>query len=202
MEINQTDIRLLPFTQEGPFRQEVLHLYQQAFPDCERKPFEMIEDGMRQGKMECFVIEDQNDFAGLAFFILGNKYDILDYLAIDPARRGQNIGSRTLHYLDTHRKRGFIVEIESTLTSDDRQAHRRKQFYLANGMNDCQQPIELFGVDMELLCSKGTPSYRDYYQEMKRYFGDLADRCIKQGNSGNLSSEKSDKTVRSGPESA
>ena len=162
-------LELRPFRLSSPEYQDVYDLYYASFPKSERKPMEMITSSCEDGRMDTYSVFDQGKLAGLAFFVNGKDVDILDYLAIHPRMRSAGIGSRLLQWLKTNRERPFIVEIESTLHSDDEVAQRRKDFYLRNGMIDCHQEISLFGVDMELLSSPVPVTYEQYYQVLAGY---------------------------------
>lgn len=150
--------------------QEVQDLYLEAFPQSERKPFEMILNGLETGKMETYSVFYHQEYAGLVFIIKGEQLDVLDYLAIKPKMRSHGIGARILSWLQSHREKPFVVEIESTISSDDPIHKKRKSFYLTNHMQDCHQQIQLFGVDMELLSSLHPITFEQYYATMKSYF--------------------------------
>lgn len=167
----QTNWTLEPFDRNSRFFDETLRLYNASFPDNERKPMQMILDGLAQKKMECFLFTRKDQLGGLAFFVLGEDLDILDYLAIHDDLRDQGLGSMLLQKLMKERNNPFIVEIESTLHHPTDQALRRKQFYLRNGMTDCHTGIVLFGVPMELLSSTKPVSYEQYRQVLGAYFG-------------------------------
>lgn len=156
-------------------------LYNASFPDFERKPFSMIINGMKHHTMKGYSVflNDQHDYVGLAFLVVGEEADILDYLAIDPTYQNHHIGSSILSWLSKHEK-PFFVEIESTLTpkkdllpggSSKEEAIRRKNFYLANGMVDCFQEIYLFKARMELLASQPNYGFKQYWQVMSNYLG-------------------------------
>lgn len=164
----------------SPEINEVYDLYQEAFPDYERKPFEMILDGLETGKMETYSVFYDHQYAGLVFLIKGEHVDVLDYLAVNGTMRDHGIGGRILAWLRGCRENPFVVEIESTLTSDDPIHRKRKDFYLANEMKDCRQSIELFGVDMELMSSLRPITYEEYFTTMKDYFDHDVEKWVKR----------------------
>lgn len=163
----------------GSERSEVEKLYHDAFPIEERKPFEMVLAGIEQEKMECYVLENDGRFVGLAFFILGEPFDILDYFAIDPDRRSEGLGSLALALLRETRERPFLVEIESTKQNNSQEKERRKAFYIKNGFCDGDIEVELFGVPMELLSSQLTFTFEQYEKIMKKYFEKNISKWIK-----------------------
>lgn len=144
-------------------------LYFNSFPKSERKPFEMIEAGNENGKMNAMVCYKDDKPVGIAFVIYGRENNVLDYLAVDPNLRGQNIGTSILEALEDFDDKPLIVEIETTAHGDE-EAVRRKKFYLNNGFHDCHQPIELFHVEMELLSTGRPVSFEEYWDTMDRYF--------------------------------
>ena len=104
----------------------------------------------------------------LLFFIPGEDVVILDYLAVHPGKRGQNIGSwvmnRILHSFD----KPVLVEIESTLADPSPVKVRRKNFYLRNGLRPNPYEISLAGVPMETL-STGPVAYDQYFDTLYSY---------------------------------
>lgn len=173
-----TELELRPFTQDSPEYQDVYDLYYASFPKSERKPMEMIIASYEDGRMDTYSAFYQGKLAGLVFLVNGAKADILDYLAIHPQMRSAGIGSKLLAWLKANRKRPFIVEIESTISSEDEIPKRRKDFYLRNGMIDCHQEISLFGVDMELLSSPIAVTYEQYYQVLASYLSTFPEMGI------------------------
>ncbi len=161
----------------------VIPLYENSFPSFERKPFSMIVEGLHSHKMKAYSIyfnhQDKKDYVGLAFLVVGEKADILDYLAIHPNYRNRHFGSAILAWL-TQQDKPFFVEIESSLTpqedllpesSSKKDILRRKKFYLENGLVDCHQEIYLFKARMELLASKPGADFEIYWQVMSDYLG-------------------------------
>ncbi|MEY8309056.1 GNAT family N-acetyltransferase [Erysipelotrichaceae bacterium 51-3] len=163
------ELELRPFRRSNSEYEEVYQLYHDAFPDSERKPMEMVLQSVQKGRMEAYSAFDHNEFAGLLFLVNGQQADILDYLAVNPKLRDRGIGSRLLSWLKDHRSKPFIIEIESTFTASDQIPARRKAFYLRNNMIDCNQEIQLFGVEMELLSYPTPVTYDQYYNVLSSY---------------------------------
>lgn len=168
-----------PLQKQDPLMKDILQLYHDSFPDAERKPFSMIEEGVENGQMEAWIAQSGKHLAALAFVILGSPLHVLDYLAVHPDMRGQNVGSQVLHWLDEqYASQPIVVEIETTKGSQDQDVHRRKAFYLRNGFYDCGCDFDLFGVRMEMLSTDRPVNFREYYSVMKEYFGKDISRYI------------------------
>lgn len=168
-----------PLQKQDPLMEDILRLYHDSFPDAERKPFSMIEEGVAGGQMEAWIAQTDRQLAALAFVILGSPLHVLDYLAVHPDMRGQNVGSQVLHWLDEqYDSQPIVVEIETTKDSQDQDVHRRKAFYLRNGFYDCGCDFDLFGVRMEMLSTDRPVNFREYYSVMKEYFGKDMSRYI------------------------
>lgn len=143
-------------------------LYRQAFPRHERKPFKVIRRMHREGRTDVWLAEKAGRFAGLAATI-NSDVILLDYFAIAPKLRGQGVGSAFLQaLLEKYEGRGLFVEIEAADQDDPTgEKHRRKQFYLRNGLSEMQVTAILFGVRMELLgrgCTLDFDGYREFYR--------------------------------------
>ena len=149
----------------------VYHLYLQAFPPSERKPFAIIFKMNRKGTGDVWCLWENGRFSGFCTTINGDEAVLLDYLAVREDVRGKGIGTQTLYALQRiYAGRGLFVEIESPFEAGADQAERirRKQFYRACGMEPFGVMAKVFGVDMELLgrnCFLDFAAYRAFYRD-------------------------------------
>lgn len=107
---------------------EVWTVYERSFPLCERRGADGHEDvlGDPHYRAKAAVDADGN-FLGLLFYWDNGGYLYIEHLAINPALRGQNIGSRLLSgFLETNRGRKVILEIDPP---EDEISIRRLHFY-------------------------------------------------------------------------
>ena len=150
---------------------ELYNLYHQAFPRAERKPFFVILQSWRKGKMDIWCLRRQGRFVGLAITINGEPLTLIDYLAVAKKHRGAGIGTAALAALrEKYTGKALFLEIESVYESAPNQAERqrRKQFYLRCGLTPMQVMVTLFGVKMELLgfdCKITYDQYLAFYRE-------------------------------------
>lgn len=187
MNLIQTDE-----TQEE-LSEQIKALYVQAFPKTERKPYALMEEKQRQGRMQIWAIVDEpegkakslkkkSEFCGLAITILYKDMVLLDYFAIQPEKRGNGIGSEVLKILkEKYAAQCFFLEIESTnvdkkeLSEKERQIRmKRKQFYHQNGMKDTGLEVILFGIRMEVLTAGKAVDYGEYHNLYEATFGKKA----------------------------
>lgn len=147
----------------------IYKLYQEAFPDYEKKPFWLIWLKNKQERADVWYIEEDGRFIGLGITMSAPGRVLLDYFAIDGSLRGQGYGSKALKALqEQYADRQFFLEIESVYDECDNveQRLRRKQFYLRNGMTEMKMMVNLFGTDMEVLghgCKLDFDSYSAVY---------------------------------------
>ena len=144
-------------------------LYRKAFPRYERKPFRIIRNMHKEGRTDVWLAEMDGRFAGLATTINGGDTILLDYFAVEKKLRSRGVGSAFLQaLLEKYADHGLFVEIEAADQDDPTgEKHRRKAFYLRNGLSDMHVVAILFGVRMELLgrgCSLDFDGYRDFYR--------------------------------------
>ena len=162
---------------------EIEYLYLTAFPKNERKPFDLILEKCNNGSIEIISIQNDNsNFLGFAIMILHDDMVLLDYFAIAPESRGQNVGSTALKMLfERYNNKRFILEIENTEIESDNleERKRRKAFYLKNGMSVMPFKVNLIGVEMEVLTYNSNVSYEEYYSIYKNTFSDEYCRKIK-----------------------
>ena len=147
------------------FDKNVWNLYEEAFPESEKKPRPVMEKLVKQGKMEIFAIEKDDEFIGLAINLIEGKTALLDYFAIAPEKRNCGYGGaciRTL--LEKFRDKKYIFEIEMqdeyAENAEDRK--RRKAFYLRNGLKETGLFANVYQVDFEMLTPDGSLSYDQY----------------------------------------
>ncbi|MCI8484356.1 MAG: GNAT family N-acetyltransferase [Lachnospiraceae bacterium] len=158
-------------------------LYLSAFPAQERKPFSLLVQKSLEGIVELLAIEDEkNGFLGLAITVLHKNLVLLDYFAIDPKLRGQNIGSQTLRLLkERYASKELILEIEDPREPSPNQAERirRKSFYLKNEMKVMPYPVDLFGVKMLILTCGRSVSFPEYHEIYRSCFSEKISSNIK-----------------------
>lgn len=172
---------------------QVCTLYEESFPDGEKRPFQMILEGREAGNYEILVIEDDEEaFLGLAITMLYGELVLLDYFAVSPTCRGTGVGSEALKALQKrYEGRRLLLEIESTvgmkegseMSGDSGNAaeavlrRRRKEFYLRNGMHSMDFLIDYFGVEMELMTYQCSVTFEEYHSILERNFpAHMADR--------------------------
>ena len=168
------EIRLTDAPNEG-FLDRVMRLYDAAFPENEKKPWQLMLDKRREGYYDIYAITDGRDFLGEALTVSYRDIVLLDYLAVSPEQRGNGIGTKTLGLLfEKYPDKRLILEIESTfadaLNPDQRKS--RKSFYLRAGMKALDYRVMLFGVEMELLVYGGDVSFDEYRSIFSGVYGE------------------------------
>jgi len=149
----------------------IYRLYLKAFPKYERKPFSVIYNMYKKGKSDVWYCTADGSFAGLGITINGPDTILLDYFAVEGARRGEGIGSALLtRFMEMYADKGFFLEIESTFVAAENSGERkkRKSFYLHNGLEEMGTEAYLFGTRMELLgkgCRLDFDEYRSFYRD-------------------------------------
>ncbi len=150
---------------------KIFRLYNSTFPVSEKKPFSMILKMERCGATDVWYFEEDGKFLGLAITINSPDLILIDYFATSENLRGQGYGAKMLKSLISHYEdREVFLEIECPYEWADNYADRlrRRSFYLDKvGLLPMETRACLFGVDMELLGTKGAhltyDEYRDFY---------------------------------------
>lgn len=149
---------------------QLKELYVRAFPACERKPYEVIEEKQRAGELDVFAIEQDGSFCGLAISVKYKDIVLLDYFAIEDSVRNKGYGSMALMKLcEYYQDKRFILEVESTLENAPNHEQRvaRKEFYLRNGWSELGVVVFIYETQMELL-GYGTDISFGEYEELYR----------------------------------
>ena len=152
---------------QGDMLRRAETLYLEAFPDCERKPFSMLEAMQQEGRGRILSAADGTDFLGLAVVLFWQDVVLLDYLAVAPEGRGHGVGSEMLRALqEMFPGKRLLIEIElpEREAPDNLFRERRKRFYLRAGFRPMEIRLSLAGVPMELLSLGGDVSWDEYYR--------------------------------------
>ena len=122
------------------------------FPPNELKSLNKMERLMEAGTSEGWLLMEEEIPKGYAFFLRvpGEKLVLLDYYAIFPGLRGQNLGSRGLDVMREQYPDGIFLEAESPDTAEtpeERNTRRRRiAFYQRAGFVPCPFENSVFGV--------------------------------------------------------
>ena len=82
-------MKLMNIADEGAgYKAQLYELYDNAFPEQEKKPLHVMEQLVDDGKMEMLAMVDGDEFVGLAINMISGDRALLDYYAIAPEKRG------------------------------------------------------------------------------------------------------------------
>ena len=100
------------------YKWQLYDLYDKAFPEQEKKPLQVMENLVADGKMEMLAMVDEDEFVGLAINLIDAEQDraLLDYYAIVPEKRNYGYGSRgpvSYTHLDVYKRQVLVPLPES-----------------------------------------------------------------------------------------
>lgn len=139
-------------------------LYEEAFPENERKPFDLILENEKKGISEILSIED-DVFKGLLITIEKDDLVLIDYFAVDGSLRGQGTGGKAIELIKERfkGKRVFLeIELPGEEYDNNEQRTKRKAFYLRNGLRSSGIHTKVYETDMELLVFDKPISFEEY----------------------------------------
>ena len=149
-------------------------LYEDAFPECERKPFDVMVSAIGRGLDMC-AIEEGGSFVGLAITLVYGDVALLDYFAVASHRRGCGIGAAALDLLKKkYSGRSLLIEIEDPDDECDNPEIRRRRlsFYKRCGMNIMPYKVYFYGTKMLTLTSGGCVDYPSHVAVYENVLGD------------------------------
>lgn len=152
----------------------IRELYEEAFPECERKPFDVMVSAIGRGLDMC-AIEDGGDFVGLAIVLTHGDVALLDYFAVTPHRRGGGIGACALDLLrEKYRGRALLIEIEDPDDVCDNPEIRRRRlaFYERCGMHIMPYKVNFYGTRMLVLTCGGDVTFPAHVSVYRSVLGD------------------------------
>ena len=154
-------MKLMNIADEGAqYKWQLYDLYDKAFPEQEKKPLQVMEQLVADGKMEMLALVDEDEFAGLAINLIDEEQNraLLDYYAIAPEKRNGGYGSKGLEVLlERFKNYKYIFEIETQneKAENAEERKRRKAFYLRNGLKETGLFVNVYDTDFELLTPDG-----------------------------------------------
>ena len=83
-------MKLVNIADEGAkYKWQLYDLYDKAFPEQEKKPLQVMENLVADGKMEMLAMVDEDEFVGLAINLIDAEQDraLLDYKAENAEER-------------------------------------------------------------------------------------------------------------------
>lgn len=115
-------IRLIPTTVAD---EAIKDLYEQAFPEEERRPWDQQLMLIASGKLHLLRIVSDNIFAGFIFYWRLPGFSFIEHFAIHPGTRGGGAGTQVMLLMEAELG-GIVLEVEPPVTE---QAIRRISFY-------------------------------------------------------------------------
>ena len=161
-------MKLMNIADEGAqYKWQLYDLYDKAFPEQEKKPLQVMEQLVADGKMEMLVLVDEDEFAGLAINLIDEEQNraLLDYYAIAPEKRNGGYGSKGLEVLlERFKNYKYIFEIETQneKAENAEERKRRKAIYLRNGLKETGLFVNVYDTDFELLTPDGELTFWEY----------------------------------------
>ena len=169
-------MKLINIADEGvDYRDQVYELYDNAFPEQEKKPLHVMEQLVNDGKMEMLAMVDEDEFVGLAINMISENRALLDYYAIVPEKRSSGYGGKGLEVLLRHfgnQKYIFEIETQDEQADNAEERKRRKNFYLRNGLKETGLFANVYDIDFELLTPDGELSFQEYVDFLREVLGE------------------------------
>lgn len=120
----------------------------------------------KKHKLDLFLLRDRDENLGLTVTVPYGDLVLVYYLAVDPEKRGQGVGSQVMALWQTqYPGKRIVLEIERPEEGAENQSQRlrRKAFYLRNGLRETGLTVSVFGVPMEVLSLNGPVTFREYH---------------------------------------
>ncbi|MBS6396444.1 MAG: GNAT family N-acetyltransferase [Clostridiales bacterium] len=150
---------------------EIKEIYLEAFPKHERKPFFVIKNAHRKGKLQVITAIERGKLSGFIMAIPYLDMVMVDYLAISSKVRSKGIGSRLLQEVCQRfsgKKILLLIEQIDENAENYEQRISRKKFYLKNGFSSSDIFTTGASGNMEILY-QGTPPSIERYIALQKY---------------------------------
>ncbi len=161
---------------------KIEELYVEAFPEIERKPFDLMAQKIGEG-VQMLAVEDNGEFIGMAVMLIHEDIALLDYFAICPHMRGRNVGSRALEMIKRYYGESILlIEIEDTdeVCENQHMRVRRKSFYLRCGMVEMPYKVWFYGTKMQVLTSGAPVTFQKHHHVYRSVLGERVAEKIEE----------------------
>ena len=140
-------------TTQNPYFDSAWSLYQQAFPEAERRLLETQAMVMNHERFHCDVIILDSKVVGILFWWNFDQLRFVEHLATSPAQRGKGLGAQILNQFLAESDILVILEVEKP---EEELQQRRINFYQRlrfqlNTHFHQQPPYQPGGEPLELL---------------------------------------------------
>lgn len=156
-------IKFYPATSTKYRKQKFLNVYNQAFPENERRPLFL----RKYCSLKKCVVFDDNLFVGLCVFKDFGEYIYVAFLAVEKCLRNRGIGSKILQYLKTFNK-SIVLNVERMDYSNPNTL-RRISFYKKNNFKLDELVFDWEGVELQPMIY-GKVDVPSYLQNMLKCF--------------------------------
>lgn len=135
--------------------QEVRALYEESFPEAERIPWAYLIQEDPSRIMRAYYADQK--LIGLAYTFACADLVYLGYLAIARAEQNRSYGTAILkQLLAEYKDRMIVLDIEEVGKETSGIRKQRRDFYLRRGFHPARLHYRIFGVDYEILSTRGT----------------------------------------------
>lgn len=153
---------------------QIREIYMYAFPEVERKPFELILQKHKENMADILGLKDDGVLCGLLVTMRFEDKLLIDYLAIDRDMRDRGYGSIALRRLrEMFPDMRIVLEIETLKEETEEMAMRqaRKMFYLRNGLKEADVYADVYSAKYEILSYTEDVDYEDYISIYRGVYG-------------------------------
>ncbi|WP_166082792.1 GNAT family N-acetyltransferase [Erysipelothrix anatis] len=159
-------ISLMPVT--DVYKNDVEMLYQNAFPENERKNLAYIYEDEGKNSEICVLLDD-DVFVGFTIVLFTDTLVHLIYFAIDPKVQSKGLGSSTLLLIKARYQRTIFADVEVVhpKKSDAPIRRRRIKFYKKNHYFETRIVYNWRGEDFTILSTDYPLTAREYHDFWK-----------------------------------
>lgn len=163
------NLRTVRITSGNIGNEEVRRLYETAFPEEERIPYEDLPWLLDVMPLDYEAYYDGDTFVGLTMVLSHRDYNWFWYFAVSEDLRGRGYGQQILSWMkERYSDRSLIMDIESPEQVCDNMEQRRRRhgFYLRNGFRDTDTAKSFEGIDYTVMILGDKEFTQDDYEEI------------------------------------
>lgn len=177
-------LRKIAFSNQKDIKEEVIKLYESAFPIEERPPTKRFFSILKKKYNQLFVYYDDDEFIGFTFLTFYQDVCYLFFLAVKEEKRHHGYGGQILEIIKSE-YRDFVIlicyeEVNPQYPNYEERVAREK-FYLSHGFKNNKMKTDEFGVVYQsAYIGCHTVSFETYVTVFEIGFGKFARRFLKE----------------------
>ncbi|KAG4083811.1 hypothetical protein H8356DRAFT_1747511 [Neocallimastix lanati (nom. inval.)] len=155
--------------------ERIKNLYEEAFPEEERAPFQILKRKIKQKRAEQWNFYEEDTWVGWIYLVKHKDIAYIFYFAIDAKLRGQGYGTKALKaFIEKYKDYRVFLGLEDWKEEEaenHEQRVKRHQFYKNCGLEELPHKLKEVGNIYSIMGVGGAVEPQEYKDLINAYMG-------------------------------